>query len=191
MHGRYNHDEYQQYCDKRNPRHTTLDSQDRRTSYRGGCYRNLHPSGVLGRWADIFGHYLGCYLPDVGCHSRQRAPDMRKARAKLARACTGHTTGDYTVERLARWSAHVQSDTQYSVPDVRASTGIRPNARPVFMDHYLTASDLSRIYHVALGTIYSWASRDNWRRTDTWPRRYHWEDAQASYDRRHEQEVSP
>ena len=53
------------------------------------------------------------------------------------------------------------------------------------MGIYLTASDLARIYRVELGTIYSWASRDNWRRTGTWPRRYHVDDAQASHDRRY------
>jgi hypothetical protein len=61
----------------------------------------------------------------------------------------------------------------------------------VFMEIYLTASDLASIYHVALGTIHSWASRDSWRRTETWPRKYHVEDAQASYDRRRRRHARP
>jgi uncharacterized protein YjcR len=56
------------------------------------------------------------------------------------------------------------------------------------VDSYLTASDLARIYDVPLGTIYSWASRDNWRRTKAWPRKYYLEDVQACYDRRHKSE---
>jgi len=66
----------------------------------------------------------------------------------------------------------------------------RTRASFTFMEPYLTASDLARLYRVALGTIYSWASRDNWRRTETWPRKYHLEDAQASYDRRRGHEAS-
>jgi uncharacterized protein YjcR len=50
------------------------------------------------------------------------------------------------------------------------------------MAPYLTASDLARIYRVSLETIYRWASQDNWRTKTTRPRKYHLEDAQASYD---------
>lgn len=53
------------------------------------------------------------------------------------------------------------------------------------MDTYVTAADLARIYGVATGTIYRWASQDRWHRTQTWPRRYSRDDAQASYGRRH------
>jgi hypothetical protein len=52
------------------------------------------------------------------------------------------------------------------------------------MAPYLTASDLAGIYRVSLETIYRWASQDNWRTKTTRPRKYHLEDAQASYDRR-------
>lgn len=53
------------------------------------------------------------------------------------------------------------------------------------MDAYLKASDLAHIYHVATGTIYRWASQDRWRRTRYRPIRYHMDDAQASWARRH------
>lgn len=53
------------------------------------------------------------------------------------------------------------------------------------MDAWATARDLARLYGVAPGTIRSWAARDRWRRTATRPRRYAWEDAQASYERRY------
>jgi hypothetical protein len=49
---------------------------------------------------------------------------------------------------------------------------------------YATAADLARIYRVALGTIYRWASEDGWKRTPVRPIRYHRGDAQRSYDRR-------
>lgn len=48
---------------------------------------------------------------------------------------------------------------------------------------YATAADLARTYRVPLGTIYRWASLDQWRRTDPRhrPVRYHPEDADSSY----------
>jgi uncharacterized protein YjcR len=54
------------------------------------------------------------------------------------------------------------------------------------MDAWATAADLARLYGVAKGTIYAWASQDHWRRTHhAWPKRYAWEDAQTSYEQRH------
>lgn len=58
------------------------------------------------------------------------------------------------------------------------------------MAAWITARQASRLYNVQLGTIYAWASRDNWRRTphrqgSVRPIEYCWEDAQASYERRH------
>lgn len=53
------------------------------------------------------------------------------------------------------------------------------------MDSWITAADAARLYHVSRGTIYAWASQDGWRRTQTWPKKYAWEDAQASYEKRH------
>lgn len=49
-----------------------------------------------------------------------------------------------------------------------------------------TASDLARIFGVAVGTIYCWASEDDWRRSDLRirPVRYNLEDARRSYQRR-------
>ena len=52
-------------------------------------------------------------------------------------------------------------------------------------DAWATAKDLARLYSVRVGTIHAWASTDHWRRKDTWPRQYAWEDAQASWERRH------
>lgn len=52
------------------------------------------------------------------------------------------------------------------------------------VDAWVTARDLARLYAVPPGTIHAWASRDHWRRIRTWPRKYAWEDAQASYERR-------
>lgn len=53
------------------------------------------------------------------------------------------------------------------------------------MTPWATAADLARAYGVKPGTIYAWASQDNWRRTTRRPKRYAWEDAQSSYERRH------
>lgn len=53
------------------------------------------------------------------------------------------------------------------------------------MDAWITAKDAARLYGVSAGTIGRWASQDHWRRLPTWPRKYAWEDAQASYERRH------
>ena len=49
---------------------------------------------------------------------------------------------------------------------------------------YGTARDIARIYDVPLGTVYRWASEDQWRRTTNRPTRYHWDDVEASRDRR-------
>ena len=53
------------------------------------------------------------------------------------------------------------------------------------MEAWATAADLARLYGVSKGTIYAWASTDRWRRTRRRPKRYAWEDAQASYERRY------
>jgi hypothetical protein len=42
------------------------------------------------------------------------------------------------------------------------------------------------LYSVKVGTIHAWASQDGWRRKDTWPRLYSWDDAQDSWERRHQ-----
>ncbi len=49
---------------------------------------------------------------------------------------------------------------------------------------WATAPDLAAAYQVAVGTIYAWASQDHWARKG-WPRQYSWDDAQASWERRH------
>ncbi|SRR6266566_1611254 len=55
--------------------------------------------------------------------------------------------------------------------------------------YHATAADLAHIYRVPIGTIYRWASEDQWRRTRTaHPVRYNAHDAQASYDRRRRKE---
>jgi len=51
---------------------------------------------------------------------------------------------------------------------------------------YLTAPDIAHIYRVAVGTVYRWASEDHWRRTRYRPIRYHMDDAQASWQQRHQ-----
>ena len=53
------------------------------------------------------------------------------------------------------------------------------------MEAWATAKDLARLYNVAPGTILRWAREDTWRRTTGRPVRYRWEDAQASYEKRH------
>ena len=53
------------------------------------------------------------------------------------------------------------------------------------MDAWATAADLARLYGVSKGTIYAWASQDHWRRTRRNPKKYHWEDAQTTYEKRH------
>ena len=53
------------------------------------------------------------------------------------------------------------------------------------VDAWATAADLAKLYGVKVGTIHAWASTDHWHRKDTWPRQYAWEDAQASWERRH------
>ena len=58
------------------------------------------------------------------------------------------------------------------------------------MAAWITARQASRLYGVQLGTVYAWASQDNWRRTphkrgSIRPIEYCWEDAQASYEKRH------
>ncbi|GGV34120.1 hypothetical protein GCM10010182_67470 [Actinomadura cremea] len=55
---------------------------------------------------------------------------------------------------------------------------------------YATATDLARIYGVALGTIYRWASQDQWDRTRYRPIRYRHSDAERSYLRRHTDNVN-
>ena len=55
------------------------------------------------------------------------------------------------------------------------------------MDAWATAADLARIYRVRRGTIYAWASQDHWRRRGTRPKKYAWDDAQATYENRHKQ----
>jgi uncharacterized protein YjcR len=50
---------------------------------------------------------------------------------------------------------------------------------------YLSAADLAHIYRVTTSTIYKWASEDKWRRTRYRPVRYHMDDAQASWAKRH------
>lgn len=49
-----------------------------------------------------------------------------------------------------------------------------------------TAADLARLFRVAIGTVYCWASEDDWRRSDprVRPVRYHLEDARRSYESR-------
>ena len=54
------------------------------------------------------------------------------------------------------------------------------------MDAWATARDLARLYGVSRGTIHRWASQDGWRRKGTRPKVYAWEDAQASWERRHQ-----
>jgi len=47
------------------------------------------------------------------------------------------------------------------------------------------AAELARLYRVPVGTIYRWASEDNWRRMRRGQQvRYHGGDAQQSFDRR-------
>lgn len=53
------------------------------------------------------------------------------------------------------------------------------------MDAWATAADLARLYGVSKGTVYAWASLDGWRRKGSRPKRYSWDDAQTSYERRH------
>jgi hypothetical protein len=53
------------------------------------------------------------------------------------------------------------------------------------VDAYFTAADLAHIFHVAPGSIYRWASEDHWRRTRYRPVRYHMDDAEQSWKRRH------
>jgi uncharacterized protein YjcR len=53
------------------------------------------------------------------------------------------------------------------------------------VDAWATAADLARLYCVSRGTIYAWASQDGWRRRGKRPKKYAWEDAQASYEKRH------
>ena len=50
---------------------------------------------------------------------------------------------------------------------------------------YFTAADLAHIFHLSRGSIYRMASEDKWRRTRYRPIRYHMDDAQASWKRRH------
>jgi len=45
---------------------------------------------------------------------------------------------------------------------------------------YVTARDLARLFRVPVGTIYRWASEDQWRRTRYRPIRYHIDDASES-----------
>lgn len=52
------------------------------------------------------------------------------------------------------------------------------------LDPMLTASQLSQLFRVPVGTVHYWAHEDTWRRDGEKPRRYHSEDAQASFDRR-------
>ena len=54
---------------------------------------------------------------------------------------------------------------------------------------YLTADHLARTFSVAVGTVYYWASVDGWDRTSPRhrPVRYSLADAQASFDRRHQE----
>lgn len=53
------------------------------------------------------------------------------------------------------------------------------------MTPYLTMADIARVYRVHPSTARRWAREDAWRRTITIPRRYHADDVQASYDKRH------
>jgi hypothetical protein len=53
------------------------------------------------------------------------------------------------------------------------------------VDSYFTAADLAHFFHVARGSIYRWACEDRWRRTRYRPVRYHMDDAEASWRRRH------
>ena len=54
------------------------------------------------------------------------------------------------------------------------------------VDAWATAADLARLYNVTRGTIHRWASEDRWRRRGRRPKRYNWEDAQTSWERRHQ-----
>ena len=49
-------------------------------------------------------------------------------------------------------------------------------------ESWLTAAQLSQLLRVPLKTLQRWALEDQWRFTETRPRRYQHEDAQASYD---------
>jgi hypothetical protein len=57
-------------------------------------------------------------------------------------------------------------------------------------DSWLTAAQLSELLRVPIGTIWRWASEDDWRRLDRRPKRYHHDDAQASYDNHRLEEAS-
>ena len=54
------------------------------------------------------------------------------------------------------------------------------------MEAWATAKDLARLYNVSRGTIHRWASEDGWRRKGTRPKVYSWDDAQDSWERRHQ-----
>lgn len=68
----------------------------------------------------------------------------------------------------------------------------RPLARRLDKHNaWLTSAQLSELLRVPLGSVWRWASEDDWRRVDGRPKRYHLDDAQASYEaRRVESEAS-
>lgn len=67
----------------------------------------------------------------------------------------------------------------------------RPLARRLRGDEsWLTAAQLSEVLRVPIGTVWFWASEDQWRRLDRRPKRYHNDDAQASYEARRLKEIA-
>jgi hypothetical protein len=67
----------------------------------------------------------------------------------------------------------------------------RPLARRLRKDAaWMTAAQLSELLRVPVGTVWYWAHEDDWRRLDRRPKRYHHDDAQASYEARRLEERS-
>lgn len=113
--------------------------------------------------------------------------------------CDVHTHAETCCDGTLRAFVSTIDDNTDARPIVCSACGTehqpadwRPLARRLRgdTDGWLTAEQLSSLWHVAVGTVWRWASEDDWRRIDRRPKRYHHDDAQASYERRRLEETA-